>query len=348
VLALRIFGAIFAIALFLIAVYRYPRRQISRLNLIISWGLGIVIILLAATPNLFNPLFDLFNFKPGGQRRLLATELFAILVLFALIVRNMSYTDVATKSVRDLVEALTLQSFDWEKANQLPAGRRVVVVSPAHNEAENVAAVVQDIPVEIDGVAVVPVVVDDGSTDTTSEEAAKAGALVARLPIRRGGGLALRVGYEIALRMGAEVVVSIDADGQHVPEEMPTLVRPVLNGEADLVNGSRLLGEFETASRIRHIGVHFFSWVVTIMTGQRVTDPSNGYRATKPEILKKLALEEDQFWSSELLIEALRLRARIVEVPITIRARQAGESKKPPALKYGWHFTKAIVKTWLR
>jgi hypothetical protein len=88
--------------------------------------------------------------------------------------------------------------------------------------------------------------------------------------------------------------------------------------------------------------------VVTIMTGQRVTDPSNGYRATKPEILKKLALEEDQFWSSELLIEALRLRARIVEVPITIRARQAGESKKPPALKYGWHFTKAIVKTWLR
>ena len=127
-LALRIFGAIFAIALFLIAVYRYPRRQISRLNLIISWGLGIVIILLAIVPNLFNPLFDLFNFRPGGQRRLLATELFAILVLFALIVRNMSYTDVANKSVRDLVEALTLQAFDWEKANQLPPGRRVVVV----------------------------------------------------------------------------------------------------------------------------------------------------------------------------------------------------------------------------
>src|SRR5438093_4952254 len=170
-LALRIVGAIFAVVLFLVSLYRYPRRQISRLNLIISWFLGIVIVLLAITPNLFNPVFDLFNFKPGGQRRLLATELFAILVLFALIVRNMSYTDVAAKSVRDLVEALTLQSFDWEKANQLPAGRRVVVVSPAHNEVENVAAVVQDIPEEIDGVAVVPVVVDDGSTDSTSEEA---------------------------------------------------------------------------------------------------------------------------------------------------------------------------------
>jgi len=348
VLALRIVGAIFALALFLIAVYRYPRRQISRLNLIISWGLGIVIALLAATPNLFNPIFEIFNFKPGGQRRLLATELFAILILFALIVRNMSYTDVATRSVRDLVEALALQSFDWDRASQIPAGRRVVVVSPAHNEAENVAAVIEDIPDDIDGVPVIPIVIDDGSTDATTEEAEKAGALVARLPIRRGGGLALRVGYEIALRLGAEVVVSIDADGQHVPEEMPSLVRPVLNGEAELVNGSRLLGDFERASWIRHVGVHFFSWVVTIMTGQRVTDPSNGYRATKPEILKKLALEQDQFWTSELLIEALRLRARIVEVPITIRARQAGESKKPPALKYGWHFTKAIVKTWLR
>jgi hypothetical protein len=109
-----------------------------------------------------------------------------------------------------------------------------------------------------------------------------------------------------------------------------------------------VLGEFQRESVIRHMGVHFFSWVVTIMTGQRVTDPSNGYRATRPEILKKLSLEQDQFWSSELLIEALRLRARIAEVPITIRARAAGESKKPPPLKYAWHFSKAIVKTWLR
>src|SRR5438093_5560809 len=135
-LALRIVGAIFAVVLFLVSLYRYPRRQISRLNLIISWFLGIVIVLLAITPNLFNPVFDLFNFKPGGQRRLLATELFAILILFALIVRNMGYTDVTTRSIRDLVEALALQPFDWEQDGHIPAGRRVVVVSPAHNEAE--------------------------------------------------------------------------------------------------------------------------------------------------------------------------------------------------------------------
>jgi hypothetical protein len=347
-LALRILGAIFAFGLFLVSAYRYPRRQISRLNLIISWVLGVGIVVLAIAPNLFNPIFDAFNFKPGGQRRLLAVELFAILALFALIVRNMSYTDVTVRSIRELVEGLAVQAFDWDRAQEIPEGRRIVVVSPAYNEAENVAAVLQELPDEIEGLRVVPIVIDDGSTDATSDEARKAGALVARLPIRRGGGLALRVGYELALRLGAEVIVSIDADGQHVPDEMPALVKPILDGEADLVNGSRLLGEFQRESRIRHIGVHFFSWIVTAMTAQRITDPSNGYRATRPELLKKLSLEQDQFWSSELLIEALRTRARIAEVPITIRARQGGHSKKPKSLKYGWHFAKAIIKTWLK
>jgi hypothetical protein len=347
-IALRIVGALFALSLFLISVYRYPRRQISRKNLIISWVLGVGIVLLAIAPSLFNPIFGFFNFQAGGGRRLIAVGLLGILVLFALTWRNTTYIDDSERSIRSLVEALAIQAFDWGETAELPPGRRILVVSPAHNEAENVAAVIQEIPEEIEGYRVITLVVDDGSEDNTSEEAEKAGALVARLPIRRGGGLALRVGYEIALRLGAEVVVSIDSDGQHVPEEMPSLVKPVITGEADLVNGSRVLGEFQRESVIRHIGVHFFSWVVTIMTGQRVTDPSNGYRATRPEILKKLSLEQDQFWSSELLIEALRLRARIAEVPITIRARAAGESKKPPPLKYAWHFSKAIVKTWLR
>jgi glycosyltransferase involved in cell wall biosynthesis len=260
----------------------------------------------------------------------------------------MSYTDVSVRSIRELVEALAVQAFDWDRARELPEGPRIVVVSPAFNEAENVGATLHELPEEIEGIRVVPIVIDDGSTDATSDEARKAGAFVARLPIRRGGGLALRVGYEIALRLGAEVIVSIDADGQHVPDEMPLLVKPILTGDADLVNGSRLLGEFERESVVRHVGVHFFSWLVTIMTGQRITDPSNGYRATRPEILRKLSLEQDQFWTSELLIEALRLRASIVEVPITIRARRAGQSKKPKSLKYGWHFAKAIFKTWLR
>jgi hypothetical protein len=148
--------------------------------------------------------------------------------------------------------------------------------------------------------------------------------------------------------LGAVVVVSMDADGQHVPDEMPLLLKPILEDQADMVNGSRVLGEFERESTIRHVGLHFFSWVVTIMTGSRITDVSNGYRATRAETIRNLALDQDQFWSSELLIEGMRHRLRIREVPITIRARAGGESKKPKSMKYAWHFAKAIIQTWLR
>jgi hypothetical protein len=102
--------------------------------------------------------------------------------------------------------------------------------SPAYNEAENVGAVIEAMPKEIDGYHVIPVVIDDCSDDGTADAARAAGAFAASLPIRRGGGLALRTGYEIALKLGADIVVTIDADGQHQPEEMPSLVLPIVEG----------------------------------------------------------------------------------------------------------------------
>jgi hypothetical protein len=114
------------------------------------------------------------------------------------------------------------------------------------------------------------------------------------------------------------------------------------------VNGSRMLGEFERESLVRHVGVHVFARLVTLLTGQRITDPSSGYRAARAELLQHLVLREDQFWTSEILIEALRHRARVVEVPITIAARAGGRSKKPRSIRYGWNFSKVILHTWLR
>ncbi|HYX80443.1 MAG TPA: DUF2304 domain-containing protein, partial [Actinomycetota bacterium] len=79
-----------------------------------------------------------------------------------------------------------------------------------------------------------------------------------------------------------------------------------------------------------------------------VTDISSGYRATSAETLRRLILEQDQFWTSEVTIEALRRKARVVEVPVRFLTRRGGDSKKPKSLRYGWNFTKAIAKTWLR
>jgi hypothetical protein len=347
-LALRVVGGLFAIALFAVAVVRYRRRQISRLSLIISWVIALAVLLLAIAPELFNPLFEVFNFQPGSGQRLTAVLLFAVVILFVLLIRLQSESDTSERSIRLLVESLGQAAFDWAAAEGLPEGRRIVVISPAYNEAENVGAVIEAMPRDIEGYTVVPIVIDDHSDDGTADAARAAGALAASLPIRRGGGLALRVGYDIALRLGADIVVTIDADGQHQPEEMPTLVGPIIHGEADHVNGSRMLGDFERESVIRHVGVHFFSWTVTVLTGQRVTDISSGYRATRADTLRKLILEQDQFWTSEVTIEALRQHARVVEVPVTFLTRRGGVSKKPKSLRYGWNFSKAIVKTWLR
>ena len=347
-IALRILGGLAAVAFLSAAMVRYRRRQISRLSLIISSVLTIGVLLLAIVPDLFNPFFDLLHFRPGSGRRLTALLLAAVAVLFALVIRLQSHVDVNERNMRLLVEAFGRERFDWDTARALPSGRGIVVISPAHNEEGNVGAVIHAMPEDIDGYEVLPIVIDDGSEDGTADAARRAGALVASLPIRRGGGLALRVGYEIALRLGADIVVTIDADGQHLPEEMPLLVKPIIEGQADHVNGSRMLGEFERGPLIRHAGVHFFSWLVTILAGQRITDASSGYRATRADTLRKLVLEQDQFWSSEVLIECLRHRARIVEVPVTFLTRRGGESKKPKSLRYGWHFSKAIAKTWLR
>jgi hypothetical protein len=333
--ALRLAGAAFAVFFFVAAVYRYRRRQISRLNLFISWGISLAVCALAIDPGVFGPIFDLFPAQTN--QRLIAVLFIAIIVLFFLFLRIQAEADVAERSIRLLVESLGQRDFDVEAVRaKLPEGPLLVTVSPAF------------MPSDVLCYHVVSLFVSDGSSDDTAEAARAAGAYVAELPIRRGGGLALRVGYDIALKLGADIVVTLDADGQHLPSELEVVIGPIVRGEADYVNGSRLLGYFEKESTIRHLGVHFFSRIVTILTGTRVTDISSGYRAARADLLHDLVLEQDQFWTSEILIEALRHRAKITEVPITILARKGGKSKKPKSLRYGWNFSKVIIQTWLR
>jgi hypothetical protein len=344
---IRAVGGAFALVLFLWALRRYRRRDISRLNLLITGAVAVAILALAVFPSVFQPLFDTFNFRRGNQRQLVAALVFAVFILFALYLRTSSNTDANAATLRLLIEALAIQAFDPTQAEDLPPGDRLVVVLPAHNEAENIGPVLAAIPREVLGLPVVRLVVDDASEDGTGEVARKEGALVARLPIRRGQGMALRVGYELGLRLGGTVVASLDADGQHDPDELPRVVGPILRGEADMVVGSRRLGAFERESRARHAGMLLLSAVVSLLHRERITDVSSGFRATSTELLRRLDLEQDQY-SSEILVEALRHRARVKEVPITVRARAGGVSKKPSSLKYGYRFTKVIIQTWLR
>ncbi len=225
-------------------------------------------------------------------------------------------------------------------------GRPLCVVIAALDEEECVADVVRSVPPEVCGLATEVLLVDDGSRDGTAATARAVGALVCRLETNLGQGLALRAGYRLAARRGARVIATMDADGQFDGKELERLVEPIVNGRADMVNGSRRLGRSETADAVRAVGVVFFGALVSVLTRTRITDPANGFRAFLPEVPARVPLRQAQYQTSELLIGALSLGFRVVEVPVTVRLRAAGRSKKGANFLYGYRFGRAIVTTW--
>jgi glycosyltransferase involved in cell wall biosynthesis len=225
---------------------------------------------------------------------------------------------------------------------------RIVLVIPAYNEADNIGRVLDGIPARVCGLETVALVVDDGSSDATAEQAREHGAEVVSHRVNRGQGAAMRTGYAIVADTAAEVVVAMDADGQHQAGEIARLVEPVLAGTADLANGSRILGEAERVHVTRDLGISFFARVLSLLTRSRVTDPANGFRAMRPAVLRSMVLEQDQFHNSEFLIEASRRGVRSIEVPVTVKQRLSGTSKKPANLRYGIGFANAVFRTWIR
>ena len=227
-------------------------------------------------------------------------------------------------------------------------GNRIAIVIPAYAEAENLEELLPRMPDQIEGVAAAVLVIDDGSRDGTADAAARGGAIVARLSQNRGGGAALRAGYALALGAGAKIVVTMDADGQHRPEDLPLIVEPVLSGRAELAQGSRVLGSAQSGALARELGIVFFNRLVRRLTGASVTDCSNSFRAMRTPMLAELDLRQSQFHAAELLIEAVTRGYSYEEVPVTVLRRSHGQSKKPPTLRYGRGFAGAILSAWRR
>jgi hypothetical protein len=229
-------------------------------------------------------------------------------------------------------------------------GAPVAVVIPAYNEEPTVADVVAAIPRELAGLATEVIVVVDGSTDATADKAAAAGALVCNIPVNRGQGLVFKLGYWLARARGAEIIATIDADGQYIESELERLVEPIVAGRADFVNGSRRLGTELTTDPVRHAGVIFFGRLVSVLLGQRITDPACGLRAMRIAVSEQVTLEQTQYQSSELLISTAMNGFRVIEVATTMRDRPKGATgtKKGPNLLYGMRFARAVLGTWRR
>ncbi len=342
--ALRAAGLVAAAALVAYAVLR--RRTLRNVDVLILLLVGLGLAIVAGT-ELTDKLLSAFSFEKGNGGRILGLAVFSIFILFILILRALAQ---AARNARQL--SAVLEGLAWEEFRQagLPERFRgkIAILVPAYNEAENVGQVLDLMPREVCGVETEVLVVDDGSRDGTGDVAAEHGAIVARHVINRGGGAALRTGYRLMVESGAEIVVTLDADGQHLPAEMERLVKPVLDREVDVAHGSRVLGEADSNAFARELGIVFFNRLVSFITRTRVSDCSNGYRAVRTTVLPQLVLRQEQFHTSEFMIEAIKRGVPAKEIPVTVAKRLHGHSKKPAVARYGLGFANAIVRTWLR
>jgi glycosyltransferase involved in cell wall biosynthesis len=208
---------------------------------------------------------------------------------------------------------------------ELSSLRRVAIV-PAYNEQGSVASVIGEIRAFDPGFQVV--VVDDGSADDTAEVAAAAGARVLSLPYNLGIGGSVQTAFRFAVENGYELAIRLDGDGQHDAAQLPALVAPVLAGEADIAVGSRYLADSGyRQSAHRHIGNRILAGAASLVTRERVTDPSSGFQVLNRRAIELFADDyPHEFPEVEATVLVAKHRLRRVEVPAAMRERQAGSS----------------------
>jgi hypothetical protein len=344
---LRWLGLLVGTGVLLHAFARFRSARIRRLDFALTALFSLGLATVALYPDSVGLLRDMLMLEREQFSRLIAVLIASNLLLWLLLIASRTRATASSEQFDRLVRALGVTEFDRLHPG-LTTLSPIVVVLPAFDEAENVAAVVEGIPDRCEGLGVTALVIDDGSDDDTAEVARRAGALAIRTPVRRGGGAALRLGFDIALSHGAEIVVTMDADGQHLPAEIPGLVAPIVADRADFVIGSRILGSHERDNRLRWLGIHLFNALIRLLSSARISDCSNGFRALRVRDLARVLLRQDQFHTAELIIDAAKRGIRIAEAPVTVRRRASGESKKGRDLSYGLSFARTVLRTWWR
>ena len=205
---------------------------------------------------------------------------------------------------------------------------RLLVIVPAYNEARSLPKALADLAEHFPSADVV--VVDDGSTDETAAVARGAGATVLSLPCNLGVGGAVQTGYRYGWLNGYDIAVQFDGDAQHRADQIESLVREVAEGKADLVVGSRLLGEERFRfSLLRFVGSRLLAGMVSLVARQRITDPTSGFRAAGRRTVRFFANHYPQTYlgdTTEALVWAARQRMTIREVPTPMRQRASGSS----------------------
>ncbi|MFC1514709.1 glycosyltransferase family 2 protein [Candidatus Omnitrophota bacterium] len=326
-------------------IFRGPRWR--RQNFILFGVFSLSLITLSLNPNIGYILADILALREVVFGRMLAILIFSNILLWFAFLGFKSKLDEQKHHFDLLIRNLGHEDVKHMLAKEL-ADKGIMIILPAYNEAESLRQLLKNMPDQIEGKKVGILVVDDGSTDDTTEVAINEGCFLVRNRINRGQGAASRLGYDVLLYNNVRIGITMDADGQHDPQDIARLVKPIIGGRYDLVIGSRVLGRSDETTRLRRKGVYFLTKVINLLTGVNLTDCSSGFKAFNMDNMRKLKLTEDQFQSAEVIIEAAKRGLRIGEVPVTISQRTQGVSKKGKDWGYGFNFTRSIIKAWWR
>ncbi|HYA87351.1 MAG TPA: glycosyltransferase family 2 protein [Nitrospirota bacterium] len=223
---------------------------------------------------------------------------------------------------------------------------RILIIVPAYNEEESLPGVIDDLRKHIPTADVV--VVNDGSRDATARIAQDMGVKTLDLPFNLGIGGAVQAGYVYAERQGYDAAVQFDGDGQHVGMEISKLLRPLEEGIADIVIGSRFLvpGAYK-APLFRSLGIRIFSFTLSRVLTTAVTDSTSGFRAANRKAIVFFArMYPDDYPEVESLVLAHKMKFRMIEVAVTMRERTYGKSSITP-LRSVYYMTKVLMAIFI-
>jgi glycosyltransferase involved in cell wall biosynthesis len=203
---------------------------------------------------------------------------------------------------------------------------KILVIVPAYNEEGSVGKVVEEVHTHLSQAEVL--VVNDGSTDLTSEIAKSKGAIVLDLPFNLGIGGAMQAGYQYAYEKGYDIAIQVDGDGQHDPKEIGKLLKALEEKKIDMAIGSRFIGDLGyKASAMRRVGISILSQVLSIIVRQKITDPTSGFRAASRKAIQLFASNYPQDYPEpEVVILLHQCHLKMEEVPVGMSERYSGES----------------------
>jgi glycosyltransferase involved in cell wall biosynthesis len=223
---------------------------------------------------------------------------------------------------------------------------KLIIQIPCYNEAETLEVTLNDLPRQIEGIDTIEyLIIDDGSSDQTAEVARNWGVHhVVRFKRNRGLAKGFMAGLDASLKAGADIIVNTDADNQYVGADIALLVEPILKGQADIVIGTRPIGQMEQFSPLKKCLQRFGSWVVRKVSHTNISDAPSGFRAYSREAAIGINVINDYTYTLETIVQAGRNQMAILGVPI----RTNPELRKSRLISSTWGYVKKSILIILR